>query len=304
MTKKTLRVLMPQWQGGDNPNYAFGAELLAWLAPENDQPLVRVPVREYDGVPLENDNGVYGRKELLEQLDAADHLIRAHQPDRVVMFGGDCLVEQAPFAYLNERYEGEMGLIWIDAHSDLVQIDGYDRGHTLPLGNLLGEGDAEFAKRVKVPLKPENVFIAGLSEPTPEEGAVIGEAFERLGISMKETDTAMIERLGIRTADAQETAKSTESIKAWIRESGIKHLAIHVDLDVLDPREFRSLLFAKPNEPYAYSPPGRLKFARLAELLRELSEETDVVGLGFTEHTPWDAIHLKNMLAQIPILNG
>ncbi len=37
MTQKTIRLLMPQWQGGDNPNYSFGAELLAWLAPDNDQ---------------------------------------------------------------------------------------------------------------------------------------------------------------------------------------------------------------------------------------------------------------------------
>ena len=304
MSNQTLRVLMPQWQGGDNPHYSLGAELLAWLAPNSGQPLVRVPVRPPGAAPLANENGVYGRTELLEQLDAADHLIRAHQPDRVVMFGGDCLVEQAPFAYLNERYDGELGLIWIDAHSDLVQIDGYNRAHTLPLGNLLGEGDAEFAKRVKKPLKPENIFIAGLSEPTPEEGAAIGEAFQRLGISMKESDTAMIDRLGIRTADARETANGTDSIKDWIRSSGIRHLAIHVDLDVLDPHEFRSLLFANPHEPYTYSPPGRLTLARLAELLRELSAETDVVGLGFTEHMPWDAIHLKKMLAEIPILNG
>ena len=195
-----------------------------------------------------------------------------------------------------------MGLIWIDAHSDLVQIDGYDRGHTLPLGNLLGEGDPEFAQRVKSPLKPENVFIAGLSEPTAEEGAVIVEVFQRLGISMKETDAAMIQRLGIRTASAQETAAGTDSIRTWIREQGIEHLAIHVDLDVLDPQEFRSLLFNKPNEPYNYSPPGRLKLARLAELLRELSEETNVVGLGFTEHMPWDDINLKNLLGDLPIL--
>lgn len=163
MAKKTIRLLMPQWQGGNNPNYSFGAELLAWLAPENDQPLIHVPVQPYDGTPLENENGINGRKQLLEQLEAAQHIIHAHKPDRIVMFGGDCLVEQAPFAYLNERYGGDLGLIWIDAHSDLVRYAGYDNGHTLPLGNLLGEGDEEFAKHVKIPLKPENVFIAGLA---------------------------------------------------------------------------------------------------------------------------------------------
>lgn len=30
--KKTLRMIFPQWQGGINPNYVFGSELLAYIA--------------------------------------------------------------------------------------------------------------------------------------------------------------------------------------------------------------------------------------------------------------------------------
>ncbi|KAF6573997.1 arginase family protein [Paenibacillus sp. EKM212P] len=303
MTKKTIRLLMPQWQGGNNPNYSFGAELLAWLAPDNDQPLIHVPIQAYNGTPLENENGMNGRKQLLEQLEAAQHIIDAHKPDRIVMFGGDCLVEQAPFAYLNERYGGELGLIWIDAHSDLVRYVGYDNGHTLPLGNLLGEGDEEFAKHVKIPLKPENVFIAGLAAPTEQETEAISEAFQRLGIAPAESDTEVIQRLGIKTAGAKELTNSTESIREWIKESGIKHLAIHLDLDVLDPKAFRSLLFANPEAPYNFSPAGTMQMPQLLNLIKELSEETDVVGLGITEHMPWDAINLKNLLGEIPILN-
>ncbi|MCV9950931.1 arginase family protein [Paenibacillus sp. BT-177] len=301
---KTIRLSMPQWQGGNNPNYSFGAELLAWLAPDNDQPLIHVPVQAYDGTPLDNENGMNGRKQLLEQLEAAHHLIDAHKPDRIVMFGGDCLVEQAPFAYLNERYGGELGLIWIDAHSDLVRYVGYDNGHTLPLGNLLGEGDEEFAKHVKVPLKPENVFIAGLAAPTEEETKAFSETFQKLGVTIIETDAEVIQRLGIRTAGTKELTISTESIKEWITESGIKHLAIHLDLDVLDPKSFRSLLFANPEAPYNLSPAGTMQMPQLLHLIKELSEETDVVGLGITEHMPWDAINLKNLLGEIPILNN
>ncbi|MEK3947222.1 arginase family protein [Paenibacillus sp. FSL H7-0703] len=303
MTKKTIRLLMPQWQGGNNPNYSFGAELLAWLAPDNDQPLIHVPIQAYNGTPLENENGMNGRKQLLEQLEAAQHIIDAHKPDRIVMFGGDCLVEQAPFAYLNERYGGELGLIWIDAHSDLVRYVSYDNGHTLPLGNLLGEGDEEFAKCVKIPLKPENVFIAGLAAPTEQETEAISEAFQRLGIAPAESDTEVIQRLGIKTAGTKELTNSTESIREWIKESGIKHLAIHLDLDVLDPKAFRSLLFANPEAPYNFSPAGTMQMPQLLNLIKELSEETDVVGLGITEHMPWDAINLKNLLGEIPILN-
>lgn len=255
------------------------------LGADNDQqPLIHVPVQAYDGTPLENENGTYGRRQLLEQLEAAHHIIDAHKPDRIVMFGGDCLVEQAPFAYLNERYGGKLGLIWIDAHSDLVRIVGYDNGHTLPLGNLLGEGDEEFAKRVKIPLKPENVFIAGLEAPT-------------------EQDIEVIQRLGLKTAGTKELMNNTESITEWIKESGIKHLAIHIDLDVLDPKAFRSLLFANPEAPYNFAPAGTMQMPQLLNLIKELSEETDVVGLGITEHMPWDYINLKKLLGEIPILN-
>ncbi|QDY83851.1 arginase family protein [Paenibacillus polymyxa] len=300
---KTIRLLMPQWQGGNNPNYSFGAELLAWLAPDNNQPLIHVPVQAYDGTPLGNENGINGRRQLLEQLEAAQHIIDAHKPDRIVMFGGDCLVEQAPFAYLNERYGGELGLIWIDAHSDLVRYVGYDNGHTLPLGNLLGEGDEEFAKYVKIPIKPENVFIAGLAAPTEEETKAFSETFQKLGVTTIETDAEVIQRLGIRTAGTKELTNSTVSIKEWIKESGIKYLAIHLDLDVLDPKTFRSLLFANPEAPYNLSPAGTMQMPQLLHLIKELSEETDVVGLGVTEHMPWDAINLKNLLGEIPILN-
>ncbi|MGG4480435.1 arginase family protein [Paenibacillus illinoisensis] len=303
MSTKTIRLLMPQWQGGNNPDYSFGAELLAWLAPDNDQPLIKVPVHAYDGTPLVKENGMNGRTQLLEQLEAAEHIIQAHKPDRIVMFGGDCLVEQAPFAYLNERYGGDLGLIWIDAHSDLVRYVGYDNGHTLPLGNLLGEGDEEFSRHVKVPLKPKNIFMAGLAVPTEQEMEVISEAFERMGVYSEESDTEVIQRLGIKTAGTEELSSSTEVIKKWIRESGIKHLAIHVDLDVLDPQKFRSLLFANPDEPYVFSPAGTMQLPQLLHLLKELSEETEVVGLGITEHMPWDAIHMRDLLSEIPILN-
>lgn len=94
-----------------------------------------------------------------------------------------------------------------------------------------------------------------------------------------------------------------DSIKKWIKETGFKHLAIHLDLDVLDPNMFRSLLFAKPGEPYVFSPAGTMQIPHLLHLIKELSEETDVVGLGITEHMPWDAINLKNLLGEIPILN-
>lgn len=46
-----------------------------------------------------------------------------------------------------------------------------------------------------------------------------------------------------------------------------------------------------------------MQIPQLLHLMKELSEETDVVGLGITEHMPWDSINLKKLLGEIPMLS-
>ena len=112
----TLRVHMPQWQGGNVHDYWFGSQLLAWLAPPADGPVetVLVPEPEPDET-LELEDGLLARAAILKQARAAKAVIERHQPDRIVMLGGDCLVSLAPFAYLNARYGGALGVLWVRA---------------------------------------------------------------------------------------------------------------------------------------------------------------------------------------------
>jgi arginase len=53
---KTLRLVCPQWQGGNNAPYNFGSQLLTWLAPAPVGPVEHVQVSKPDGEapPLEN----------------------------------------------------------------------------------------------------------------------------------------------------------------------------------------------------------------------------------------------------------
>jgi arginase len=106
-TKKetTLRLNMPQWQGGNRHDYYFGSQLLAWLAPPANGPVETVPVSAPKPVEtLEVENSILGRKALLRQARAARKAIEKHRPDRIVTLGGDCLIDLAPMAYLNTRY--------------------------------------------------------------------------------------------------------------------------------------------------------------------------------------------------------
>lgn len=42
--RSTLRLVMPQWQGGNDPAYYLGSRLLAWLAPESNDETIEVPI--------------------------------------------------------------------------------------------------------------------------------------------------------------------------------------------------------------------------------------------------------------------
>lgn len=278
-TSKTLRLLMPQWQGGNNGiPYPIGARLLAWLAPESDAPLVEVPVDPYDGIEPAREGGVVGKSALLKQLRAAREIIEAHNPDRIIVFGGDCLVSQAPFTWLNERYGGNLGVLWIDAHPDVTTPKDYQHEHAMVLGNLLGEGDPDFAREVKMPVKPELVMFAGVDETLPWE-------------------TEVISRLKLARVLSKDVAPGSQPVLDWIRKNNIQHLAVHLDLDVLDPNVFRSLLFNNPDDTTPIDAAhGKLSFSQVTGLIKDVAAQTDVVGMSIAEHMPWDAINLKNMM--------
>ena len=63
---KILRLLIPQWQGGNRKQYFFGAKLLNWLAPESEDETVEVPV---DKEPTNNEtrDGIVAKDTLLKQ---------------------------------------------------------------------------------------------------------------------------------------------------------------------------------------------------------------------------------------------
>lgn len=280
---KTVRLLMPQWQGGDmGKSYPMGARLLAWLAPESDAPLLEVPVARYDGSELPLEDGIRGRSEIVKQLRAARHLLDAYQPERVITFGGDCLVSQAPFAYLNEKYDG-LGVLWIDAHLDVMTPDVYPNAHAMVLGNLLGEGDIGLAKEVKKYINPNKVMYAGVDV-------------------IRDIEAEPIARLGMRRASSKDLADNSTPVLEWLRDSEIEHLAIHLDLDVLDPRLFRSLLFNIPDTEQIDAPAGKMTIQQITRLIIDAATATDVVGMTFAEHMPWDDINLMEMMNQFPFM--
>ena len=283
---QTLRLHFPQWQGGNNEAYYFGSQLLTFLAPQPKGPVEEIRVSKPDGTAQVEENGVKGRCQLLSQLSNAKQAIEKHQPDNIVILGGDCLVDLAPFAYLNKKYQGELGILWVDAHPDILTPEYYNHAHAMVLGNLMGFGDEEFRSMVDTPVAPENVLFAGLGKTLPFETDFIKEHnMEFIGPEvLNNTSTPLLE---------------------WIKAKGFSKLAIHLDLDVMDIRDFGSLYFAEPNVPddkFEGLTQGAMTLAAVQRLMADVSATIEVVGLGITEHLPWDALRLRDMLAGFPLL--
>ncbi|UCG23883.1 MAG: arginase family protein [Chloroflexota bacterium] len=278
--RSTLRLLMPQWQGGgDRPAYHLGGRLLAWLAPPTTGTVEEVSIDlQREGLAVER--GIFAREAVLAQARAAKGILARRRPDRVVVLGGECSVDFAPFAYLNERYDGDLAVLWIDAHSDVStpeSNDPNDNFHGMVLSALMGIGDPEFVAEVPKPIDPGRVLYVGLRsfmEPLDE----LRELFD----------------ISIPVVSAEQVEQNSDEVLEWLRAVNAVHVAVHFDLDVLEPTEFNSAVWHDPNG---------LKVEAAVRLLADISRQVDVVGLGITEYTPHDAVLLSDMLQRLPILS-
>ncbi|RAS77040.1 arginase family protein [Priestia endophytica] len=281
---KTLRLLMPQWQGGNNPPYVLGAHLLNWLTPKTNGPFEEVPI-DLDS-SLEIEQGIVAKSVLLNQARSAKSLIQKHSPDSIIVLGGDCGVELAPFAYLNEKYDGDTALLWIDLHPDVSIPEEFPNHHAHVLANLLGVGDKEFVAEVPRPFKPEQVLFVGLND------------------MMEALNSKPLQDIKVNIATPDDIKEDSSKVLQWLDSRKPSKVIVHFDLDVLDLREFRSLLVANPAtyEEMKDRVPASSSMETIIRVLQDVGKAHDVVGLGITEHFPWDAYNLQNMLRRLPLL--
>ena len=282
---KTLRLVYPDWMGGANKNYAFGCKLLSMLMPQSDKTdILEVPVDQDYFQELVEEDGVVAKSTLLRQQKVAAQMLEAKAPEKIIVIGGPCSAEQAPFDYLHGLYP-DAGLIWIDAHPDITRPGDYPNEHAMVLGNLLGDGCPDFAALVKHPFQPENVMYAGVKLD-----------------EMETYEKKYMEEYQIRCATPEQLkSEGSRLVLDWIREKGFQQVIIHWDLDVLSPENFRSLLCNEPGlgpVPYVI---GDMNLAEIAKLIVDVEKETELVGLGICEYMPWDAIRLRQTMEQIKI---
>ena len=281
----SLRLLYPQWQGGDiarlvpelnkedsSLGYYLGAELLEFLAPKNvTSKTAKVPISlEYN---RESKNGILNYDEIVAQSKAALEILNAHKPDKILTLGGECSVSIVPFSYLAHKYSGDVAIVWIDAHKDLnLQGDSYEGYHAMALAACFGLIDTDgIARILPAHFSPKDSILVGVRD------------FE----GKKER----CEEIGVKVLSPEEARDSTKLLE-WLKSRGKSKVVVHFDLDVLDPSELIMAVGVVENG---------LKIAEVVNLINAINTNYDLVGLSIAEHMPRVAIKLRNMMRELPL---
>ena len=303
MQNETLKLIYPQWQGGDiaaffkdlKPSeaakgYILGAQILNLLVSNLNENLDKntavVPISvDYEsdesGKRLAQD-GIIDKFILQEQTKKAFELLRVKNPAKILTLGGECAVSVAPFSYLAEKYKDEVAMIWIDAHPDLgVAGDDFYKGyHAMAVSALVGDKTLSDEFALSTHIKPQNVLFIGLNS---NEAQHYNDRRESLGIQ------------AIWGKDIVENeAKALSAIRAWVAQSRAKKVLIHLDLDVLNPKDLY----------IAVGDSGILSTAQVVSAINAVSQNAEVVGLTIAEHLPKTEIKLKELISKLPLIRG
>ena len=214
-------------------------------------------VESPDAEQLERTDGVIGLGSIAPRFSGAIARLREAAPERLLTIGGTCGVEAAPVAYLNERYAGDLAVVWLDAHGDLNTPASSPSGnfHGMVLRTLLGDGPAEYVRHLRRPLQPRQVFLAATRDlDRPEQDYVA-----RAHISVT----------------PPEGFSDPQRLVGEIRGRGFTRVYLHLDLDALDPAGFSGMLIPTSGGPAVRD---------LRGMLEALSAAFDVAGASIVEY--------------------
>jgi arginase len=164
-----MHLLFPQWQGSGLTNELYIGALLLKERLQDVVSFTEIDIEESSRLEIEN--GVLGCSQIATQLLTACGKLMGGDPDRIFSIGGDCGIEIAPASFLNKKYEGNLGLIWLDAHGDLNTPESSPSGHFhgMALRALLGEGADPIQEMAFSRFHRDQVFLVGCRDLDPPE---------------------------------------------------------------------------------------------------------------------------------------
>lgn len=283
-----IRLLYPQWQGGNiagllpelepdkaSRGYILGSFMLNFLAPETKNQTLTVPVS--DNINRIEENGILGYKEILKQTKDALKIIEEANPDKIAVLGGECSVSVVPFTYLAKKYNNDIAIVWIDAHPDITLPEDktYNGYHAMAVSAITGKGDEKIIAELPAKINTDRILFVGLRD------------WERQQIKDRQKE------YGIKHLTSAEVSQDSKKIIEWLKALNTRHVAIHFDMDVLDPKEIIAAAGVVQNG---------MKISEVVRVINDIAKEFDIVGLTVAEPMPRIAIKLKNMLEKLPLM--
>ncbi len=265
MTSRLLTLVFPQWQGSGKRKYVYdGAQAITELLPPGTG-YAEVPVSLDMDLRLEN--GMWGYRQIARQLADARAIVEAAGPEKIFLIGGDCGTEVAPVSYLNKLYDGDLAVLWLDAHGDLNSPSTSVTGnfHGMPLRCLLGDGDESLINRSFSTLKPSQVIMVGTRD-----------------LDAPEADFIRNNEISVLTVGDIE--QGVEKVSRLVKAKGFHNLYVHIDLDVLDS--------GKCPWGLCLTPDG-LGFDTLLDLLHDLKTGSNMAGISIVELRPSDNMDIR-----------
>ena len=287
---KTIRLIYPQWQGGVISNwipelseedssrgYFLGAQLLNMLASKNaSQETFEVPI-SMDISKREIKSGIMDYDFILNQSKEALKILEENNPDKIIVFGGECSVSVIPFTFLNKKYNNDIAIIWIDAHPDItLPNDSYSGYHAMAVAACMGEGDKKIMSILPSKIDSSKILLVGIRD------------WEREEIKLRQ------QKYGIKHLTPEEVAENSDKIIKWLKECGASKVLIHFDLDVLEPKELIAAVGVVENG---------MKIKEVIRVINDIAKEKEIVGLTIAEHIPRVEIMIKNILDRLPLIN-
>ncbi|GGM40551.1 arginase [Longimycelium tulufanense] len=190
----------------------------------------------------------------------------------VLLIGGDCGVDATTLAVARLRVGEGLGVVWWDAHADLhtPATSPSNAFHGMALRAALGEGDRALV--ADPPLPPGHAVLAGTRSMEPAEREAIDD--------------------GLAALVAPERARDGRAVAEAAVSTGMSQVYLHIDLDVLDPEEFRGSCVPVP---------GGLTVAEVVAGIEAVADALPVVGVGITECTTTRPAELQRL---VPLLEA
>jgi arginase len=248
-------LVIPQWQGyavDDRP--ARGARAIA-AALDRPSHEIAVPAWDPAGTGPEIDD-VLWLPQIVDTAAAALRWLDAAAPARLLTIAGDCGSDFAPITWQAARSGGALGLLYVDAHADLntPASSPSHRFHGMVARAVLGEAAPAVAALCRRPLAPHQLVMAGTRD-------------------LDAPERSFLDASGIRPwAPA---AIDDGRVLAAVLAHRATRWHVHLDLDVLDPRDFPDVTIPTPGGP---------SLASVTALLAGMVGARDVASLSITEH--------------------